>query len=222
MSSFFPVAASSQGAGINGAMVALYSLMGGLLLAWAIYLAWVIFEPRIRRAGEAQPAAARPRVAFLVTAIVLISDALMLVAVALPMWRARMTAPPVAANAIAVQVEAERYIWHFRYPGADGRFGSADDIVTTSLHVPVGRQVVAQLTSKDVIHTFGVAGLRVKQDVIPGIIASVWFTPATEGRFDIACSGLCGPGHDQMRGVVIVESASDFALFLAREAASLK
>ncbi|MEI6244915.1 MAG: hypothetical protein WCQ64_07685, partial [Acidobacteriota bacterium] len=111
MSSFFPVAASSQGAGINGAMVALYSLMGGLLLAWAIYVAWVIVEPRIRRAGEAQPGAARPRVVFLVTAIVLISDALMLVAVALPMWRARMTVPPTMANAIAVQVEAERYRW---------------------------------------------------------------------------------------------------------------
>ena len=203
-------------------MVALYSLMGGLLLGWAIYLAWVIFEPRIRRAGEAQPAAARPRVAFLVTAIVLISDALMLFAVALPMWRARMTAPPVAANAIAVQVEAERYSWHFRYAGADGQFGSADDIVTTQLHVPVGRQVVAQLSSKDVIHTFGIVKLGVKQDVIPGIVGTLWFTPSAVGQFEIACSGLCGPGHDQMRGLVTVESSADFAAFLAREAASLK
>lgn len=199
-------------------MVGLFSLIGCLLLGWAIYIAWVAFEPRTRRPGQPQPAAARPRVAVIVTAIVMAIDALLFAIVALPMWRARITAPPAAANAVAIQVEAERYIWHFRYPGADGQFASADDIVTTEMHVPVGRQVVAQLTSKDVIHTFGVAGLRVKQDVIPGIIASVWFNAATMGRFDIACSGLCGPGHDQMRSAVVVESAEDFAAFLAREA----
>jgi cytochrome c oxidase subunit 2 len=60
----------------------------------------------------------------------------------------------------------------------------------------------------------------VKQDVIPGIVASVWFTPKETGRFDIACSGLCGPGHDQMKGAVVVESATEFAAFLAREAAA--
>jgi cytochrome c oxidase subunit II len=218
VSSFFPVAASSQGAGINGTMVAVYSLMGALLLGWAIYLAWVIVEPRIRPASQPQPAAARPVVAFTTTGFVFAIEAILVVTVALPMWRARMTAPPISPGAIAVRVLAERYVWHFGYPGPDGRFDTTDDIVTTELHVPVGRQVVAQLTSKDVIHTFGVAGLRVKQDVIPGIVASVWFTPKAIGQFDIACSGLCGPGHDQMRGKVVVESATDFTAFLAREA----
>ncbi len=199
-------------------MVAVYSLMGALVLGWAIYLAWVVFESRLRRPDQPQPAAARRGVAFAATGLVFAIEAVMVVTVALPMWRARITAPPVSPGAIAVRVLAERYVWHFGYPGPDGRFDTTDDLLTTELHVPVGRQVVAQLTSKDVIHTFGVAGLRVKQDVIPGIVGTVWFTPQTEGRFDIACSGVCGPGHDQMRSVVVVESAEVFAAFLAREA----
>lgn len=220
MSSFFPVAASAQGAGINGTIVAVLSLMGALVLGWLLYIAWVIVEPKIRVAAQPQPAAARRGVALTVTAAVLIIEIAMTVFVAMPMWRARMVAPPVSPGAIAVRVLAERYAWHFGYAGADGRFDSADDISATELHVPVGRQVVAQLTSKDVIHSFGVAGLHVKQDVIPGVVGTVWFTPAATGRFDIACSGICGSGHDQMRGVVVVESAADFAAFLAREAAA--
>ena len=41
MSSFFPVAASAQGAGISGAIVAVFSLMGALVLGWLLYIAWV-------------------------------------------------------------------------------------------------------------------------------------------------------------------------------------
>lgn len=201
-------------------MVAVYSLMGALVLGWLMYVAWVLVEQHLRRPDQPQPAAARPVVAFTATGLVFAIEAVMVVTVALPMWRARMTAPPVSPGAIAVRVLAERYVWHFGYPGPDGRFDTADDIVATELHAPVGRQVVAQLTSKDVIHTFGVAGLHVKQDVIPGIVGTVWFTPKETGRFDIACSGVCGPGHDQMRGKVVVESAAEFAAFLQREASA--
>ena len=201
-------------------MVAVYSLMGALVLGWLIYIAWVIVEPRIRSAAQPQPAAARRRVALGITAALCVVEAAMVVFVALPMWAARMTAPPVSPGAVAVRVLAERYVWHFGYPGPDGQFDTADDILATELHVPVGRQIVAQLTSKDVIHTFGVAALHVKQDVIPGIVGTVWFTPAAAGRFDITCSGLCGPGHDQMHGVVVVESAAEFTAFLAKAGAA--
>ena len=124
----------------------------------------------------------------------------------------------------------------FHYPGADGAFGearadrvtpenpagldrtsdhAADDIVSAELHVPVGRPVVAQITSKDVIHSFGVTALQIKQDAVPGTVATIWFTPKMLGRFDITCSQLCGPQHDRMRGVVVVDSDADYARFLA-------
>jgi cytochrome c oxidase subunit 2 len=82
----------------------------------------------------------------------------------------------------------------------------------------VNRPVVIQLTSKDVIHSFGVPAMRVKQDAIPGLRSPVWFTPTVEGEFEIACSQLCGLGHYRMRGVIKVESDAVFRTFLQEEA----
>lgn len=238
VSSFFPAATAASSAAIDGRMIGVYSLLGAVLLSWILYLVWAIAEPHIRRAGESQPAAATFRVAAIVTGVVAVFETTMVVWVAVPIWKRRTPVPPSSANAVTVRVVAEQYAWHFHYPGTDGQFGvsrpslvsadnpigldrtsanGADDIVVSGdLHVPVGRQVVAQLTSRDAVHSFGVMELRVKQDVVPGAVGTVWFTSSVAGRFTIACSQLCGPGHDQMRGNVVVESAADFDAFLAQ------
>jgi cytochrome c oxidase subunit 2 len=70
------------------------------------------------------------------------------------------------------------------------------------------------LSSKDVVHSFGVPAMRVKQDVIPGMTIPVWFTPTMIGEFEIACSQLCGLGHYRMRGVVRVMTAVEFQSWL--------
>ena len=88
--------------------------------------------------------------------------------------------------------------------------------------MPINRPVVIQLSSKDVIHSFGIHALRVKQDAIPGLLTPVWFTPTVAGTYDIACSQLCGIGHYRMRGQLIVETDDAFRKFLATEAAALK
>jgi cytochrome c oxidase subunit 2 len=93
---------------------------------------------------------------------------------------------------------------------------AADDITTINqLNVPVDRPVLIHLTSKDVIHSFGVYELRVKQDAIPGLEVPVWFIPTRIGQYDITCSQLCGLGHYRMRGFLNVQSAADFQAFLA-------
>ena len=126
------------------------------------------------------------------------------------------------------------------YPGADGRFGrrevarvaadnpiglvrtdadAKDDIVTTNqLNLPVDRPVLVQLTSQDVIHSFGLFEMRVKQDAVPGMEIPVWFVPNRVGQYEIACSQLCGIGHFRMRGFVNIQSDADFRNFLAEEA----
>jgi cytochrome c oxidase subunit 2 len=80
--------------------------------------------------------------------------------------------------------------------------------------------VIIQLSSKDVIHSFGVPAMRVKQDTIPGTLSSVWFTPTVLGQFDVQCSQLCGLGHYRMKAIITVESEDAFRRFLAAEAAS--
>ena len=94
-----------------------------------------------------------------------------------------------------------------------------DDIVTTNqLNLPVDRDVLVQLTSLDVIHSFGLFEMRVKQDAVPGMEIPVWFRPNRIGQYEIACSQLCGIGHFRMRGFVTIQSEADFQNFLAEEA----
>jgi cytochrome c oxidase subunit 2 len=79
------------------------------------------------------------------------------------------------------------------------------------------RPVMVQLSSKDVIHSFGLPNFRVKMDAIPGMLVPVWFTPTVEGSFDVVCSQLCGLGHYRMRAIVEVVDEATFTRFLAGE-----
>jgi cytochrome c oxidase subunit 2 len=95
-----------------------------------------------------------------------------------------------------------------------------DDIVTqdlraTPMHLVANRPVEVRLWSKDVLHSFFVPGFRMKQDVVPGITVSLWFTPTTTGTYEIACAELCGLLHYSMLGKIVVETQQQFDAWLA-------
>jgi len=120
------------------------------------------------------------------------------------------------------EIWASQFDWRYRYPGLDGRFGTADDIeVPYELVVPVGEKVKFDLRSRDVLHSFFVPMLRVKQDAVPGMTIPIWFEVDEEefnaefdGKadksFDIICAELCGWGHYKMSGRVKVVSRAEF------------
>jgi cytochrome c oxidase subunit 2 len=123
-------------------------------------------------------------------------------------------------DAIQIQVTGEQFAWNIRYPGPDGKFGTADDILTLNqLHFPVGKPVVAELTSKDVIHSFFLPEFRVKQDAVPGMKTKIWFEALRVGHWEIACAELCGLGHFRMKGFVTVDTAEDYEKWLAEQEA---
>lgn len=123
-------------------------------------------------------------------------------------------------DALPIEITAEQFAWNIRYAGADGNFGTADDIVTLNqLHFPVGRPVVVTLRSKDVIHSFFLPEFRVKQDAVPGMSTHIWFDAMRTGNWEIACAELCGLGHYRMKGFVTVESREEFQKWLAEQPA---
>lgn len=125
------------------------------------------------------------------------------------------------ADALQIQVTGEQFAWNIRYPGPDGKFGTADDILTLNqLHFPVGKPVVAELTSKDVIHSFFLPEFRVKQDAVPGMKTKIWFEALRVGNWEIACAELCGLGHFRMKGFVTVDTPEDYEKWLAEQAAA--
>jgi cytochrome c oxidase subunit 2 len=96
---------------------------------------------------------------------------------------------------------------------------SRDDVTTINeLHLPIDTPVIVYLSSKDVVHSFTLPQMRVKQDTIPGTVQPVWFTPTRTGEWEIVCSQLCGLAHYRMRGFYTVQTAADFKAWLASEA----
>jgi cytochrome c oxidase subunit 2 len=110
-----------------------------------------------------------------------------------------------------------------------------DDIVTLNqLHLPVDKPALIHLSSKDVIHSFFLPVMRVKQDAIPGQVIPIYFTPTEvtpqEARlpecilpgkpracWEIACAQLCGLTHYRMQGFFQVETEAEFAQWLAAQ-----
>jgi cytochrome c oxidase subunit 2 len=124
-------------------------------------------------------------------------------------------------DAVEIHVTGEQFAWNFRYPGPDGKFDTADDILTLNqLHFPVGKPVVVTLTSKDVIHSFFLPEFRVKQDLVPGMKTRIWFEANRVGHWELACAELCGLGHYRMKGFVTVDTAEDYQKWLAEQAAA--
>jgi len=124
------------------------------------------------------------------------------------------------ANPLVIEVHAEQWLWHFKYPGADGKFDTEDDVtVMNSFHVPVDKPVRFEIKAQDVIHGFYLPDLRVHQDAVPGITSSIWVQATKEGNYDLRCTQFCGTNHYQMKGDMTVEKEADFTAWLASKKA---
>lgn len=115
-----------------------------------------------------------------------------------------------------IQVTAKQFNWEVVYPGADRKFGTADDVrFDNDIHVPVNKVVRVHLSSKDVIHSFFLPNLRLRQDAVPGRSILVWFEANKPGKYEIACSQLCGFGHSGMIGWLYVDTPEEYAKWAA-------
>jgi cytochrome c oxidase subunit 2 len=146
-------------------------------------------------------------------------------------------------DAVQIEVTGNQFVFNFRYPGPDGKFGrldpkqvssssgnplgldpndpaSKDDIVLPTLTVPVDRQIELMLRSQDVIHNFYVRELRLQQDLVPGMTIPLHFTATQIGQYEIVCTQLCGLGHYRMRSFLNVVSAPDYEAFLKQQEAA--
>lgn len=117
----------------------------------------------------------------------------------------------VLESAPTARVLARQFDWTFVYPGRDGRFDTRDDVVAPGvLTVPVDEVIVLELRSEDVIHSFAINALRLKQDIVPALNTRIWFEAAREGTWEINCTELCGWGHYRMAAQLQVVSRDEF------------
>jgi len=232
-----PVEASAHAAEIDHMTVLVHWLMLVLFVGWGAFYLFVLF--RFRRAANprADYAGAKGKFAKSTEVLVAIIEIVLLVGYAIPAWATRVRDLPSASEAVVVRVVAEQFAWNIHYPGRDKLFGrvdiklvtadnplgldrsdpnAKDDIATINqLNLPVDRTVLIHLSSKDVIHSFGLYEMRIKQDAIPGMEIPVWFVPTRPGDYEITCSQLCGLGHYRMRGFLTVQTQAAFDAWMA-------
>jgi cytochrome c oxidase subunit 2 len=140
-------------------------------------------------------------------------------------------------DALVVDVVGKQWQWHFRFPDAEGKLGPTkvrlingtnpfgldpddpaahDNVLVTAgeVHLPLNKPVKLLLRSDDVLHDFYVPQFRGRMNVVPGTVTTFWFTPTKAGRYEIMCAQLCGVGHYNMRGYVVVEDEAAFRTWL--------
>ena len=227
-----PAAASSHAGEIDQMTVLVHWLMLVLFIGWGCFFLFVLFRFRKGANPKASYTGAHGKIAKSTEVAVALIEIGLLVFYAIPAWATRVKAFPAESEATVVRVVAEQFAWNIQYPGPDGKFGrtdiklvsadnplgldrtdpnAKDDITTINqLNLPIDRPVLVHLSSKDVIHSFGLYEMRVKQDAIPGMNIPVWFIPNRVGEYEIACSQLCGLGHFRMRGFITIQSAADY------------
>ncbi len=123
---------------------------------------------------------------------------------------------PVGPDVVQVQVMPQQWAWNFKYPGTDGKFGTDDDINTINdLRVPIGKKVMVEIKSKDVIHGFYLPNIRMQVDALPGVVTKLWFDTNRTGDFEIACYHHCGTSHYKMKAFFKVLEEGDYAAWVA-------
>ncbi len=243
-----PTNASTHGAEIDQLVNYMHVFMAVLFVGWSIFFIYTLVRYRAGRNPKADYVGAKSHVSSYLEAGVVLIEAVLLIGWALPIWAAKVHDFPPADEALEIRVVAEQFAWNIHYAGPDGVFGRTapehidkalnpvgldptdsfgrDDITTINqLHVPVHQPVIIKLTSKDVIHCFSLLQMRVKQDIIPGMMIPVWFeatmtTPEDE-RWEIACAQLCGLGHYRMRGFFEIHTRDSYDAWMAGQVADM-
>ncbi len=233
--------ASVEGRENDTLMYLIHGLILVLFVGWAIYFIVVLIKFHKSKNPKAKIVHGAHQISSAVEWGVVAVEFLLLFAFSIPFWAVHQASVPEGKNIMEIKVVAQQFAWNVRYAGPGGKFGRAsarflndnamgldpndpdnkNNITTMNLmYLPVNKPVIIRLTSKDVIHSFGVPAMRVKQDVIPGMTTTTWFTPNKIGQYEIVCSQLCGPGHYRMRGIIHVVSQSDFDQWLEQNKGS--
>lgn len=241
---WLPINVSTHGAAIDNLLVVVHWFMLILFVGWGIYLLYVLCRFRARPGHSATPHSKHFKLPTYLEIGIAIFEVFLLVAMSYPVWAKLKTDFPPENESTIVRVVAEQFSWTIHYPGRDGKFGRTDlklidgtnpvgldredpagkdDILSPNiLHIPVNKPVIAHLSSKDVIHSFSLPVMRIKQDVVPGMTIPVWFEATQTGQFEIACAQLCGNSHYRMKGQFIVDTPEAFDSWLSEEEKSLQ
>jgi cytochrome c oxidase subunit II len=242
LAQYMPPDYSKHGGALDQLNANVHWLMLILFLMWGLLFLYMLRRFRASNHPKAIYHGTKSHLSTYAEAGVAVVEVILLVGFSIPLWNKWARTPEPNTRPLQIRVTGEQFAWNVHYPGPDGIFGKTDikhfnasnplgidptdpnakDDVTTlnQLHLEVNRAAVITLTSKDVIHSFFLPYMRVKQDAIPGMQIPVHFVPVkTSGpeTWEIACAQLCGLGHYRMKGQYQVHSKAEFDKWMKEE-----
>jgi cytochrome c oxidase subunit 2 len=242
LDNWMPPDYSAHGWQVDQIIIIVHWLMLVLFVFWGAFFLYTLFRFNAKRNPKASYHGMQAHWSTWGEAGVAVVEVIVLVGFSIPAWYRWSSSDVKPVNPFEVRVVAEQFAWNVHYPGPDGKFGrtavnlvtstnpigldmsdpaAQDDVVALNqLHLPVNREALIHVTSKDVIHSFKLPVMRVEQDAIPGSDVPIHFTPirTTNGdRWEIACAQLCGLGHYRMRGQLYVDTPQDLQKWLSSQ-----
>ena len=224
--------ASEHGGLVDHMLGFVHWFMLALFVGWSIFLTIAFFRFRKSKNPRADYHGVRGHASTHIEIGVVVVEAILLLGFAFPLWSRQADDFPTSPDTVKIRAMGEKFLWNFQYSGNDlmlstwnikgvnpanitGRDlmdpnGKDDFINPGTMKLPVGRPVIVDVTSKDVIHNLALVPMRAAQDAIPGVKAHMWFKPVKTGTWDIICGQLCGPGHAQMKAVLEVVDGKEF------------
>lgn len=221
---------------IDNTLIITFWITGVVFVAVVLFMAYCVLRFRHRPGNRAAYEPENKKLESWLAAGTTLGVAAMLTP-GLFVWHQFVTVPDGASE---VEVIGQQWLWSYRLPGVDGKLGTSetrdispenslglnrndtaalDDIIIEGgeLHLEIGKPVKVLLRSVDVLHDFYVPEFRAKMDMVPGMVTYFWMTPTRTGTFEVLCAELCGVGHPQMRGTVVVDSEADYQTWLASQ-----
>jgi len=111
-------------------------------------------------------------------------------------------------DVLTMEAVGHQFKYEFRYPRLKAS-------VYDEMHLPVDTPVTLHVTAADVIHSFWVPEMRIKADMVPGLVQTLRFTPEHTGKYRIICTEFCGTNHGNMLATVYVDTQQQFGRWLA-------
>jgi cytochrome c oxidase subunit II len=224
---------SQHGGQVGHMMDVVHWFMLALFVGWTLFFLFCLYRFWHRRHPKASYDGVRSHLSSHLEIGVIIIEAVLLLGFAFPLWAERVDRwdKVQQLNPDRVRVVGWQFGWTYHYPGADGKFGridpalisgtndlgidytdpnALDDFTSPILRLGLGRPVVLNIGSKDVIHNYAIKPMRIQQDAIPGREIPMWFTPVKALETSVVCGQLCGEGHANMVGTLEVVPAEEF------------
>jgi len=169
--------------------------------------------------------------------------ALILIVIAWPVTKVVIAQKDTSSPDLTIKATGYQWKWGYDYLKGEGEGISFVSMLATpreqidegapkdenyllevdhELVVPIGKKVRILTTAADVIHSFWVPAVGVKQDAIPGFIRDTWFRADKTGTFRGQCAELCGKEHGFMPIVLRVVSQEDYTKWVAQQQQAAK